>query len=65
MMCYKDRTFCMAKTCQHFGNGCDRSLTDEVLADAKKWWGDSNTPISIFCNTPDCYEAERVEDITS
>lgn len=58
---YKDRTFCMARACKHFGNGCERSLTDQVVERAKKWWGGDNPPISIFVNAPECYE-ERKDD---
>jgi hypothetical protein len=57
MIGYKDRTWCNAKTCTKF-NTCDRALTDEVDARAKKWWGGDDYPISIFMKPEelDCYE---------
>jgi hypothetical protein len=58
MISYKDMTFCKEWTCKNFGNGCWRSLTEEVLRGAEKWWGDSEwePPIAVFSNRPGCYE---------
>jgi hypothetical protein len=57
MISYKDMTFCKEWTCKNFGNGCLRSLTEEVLRGAEKWWGDSEggPPIAMFSDRPSCY----------
>lgn len=62
MMCYKGRTFCGATTCKHFGNGCDRSYTPEVHADAVKWWGGEGAPVSKYVKPEEleCYEKKTV-----
>ena len=56
-MTYKDTTFCDARECKHFGP-CHRSLTDEVLKQAKKWFGGPNPPICQFSEPTklQCYE---------
>lgn len=48
-ICYKDKAFCCSPNCK---NACGRKLTDEMLEDAKKWWGNDNPPIaySNFCD---------------
>ena len=56
MISYKDMTFCREYTCKHFNRGCERSLTEQVEADAAQWWGNENAPISVFTDRPECYE---------
>ena len=56
MVCFRDMTFCSYyKKCKN-GNCCDRSLTDEVRENAKKWWNSDNAPIAIFMECPDCFD---------
>lgn len=59
MMCYKDMTFCTRKDCKNFGP-CSRSLTEEVLDNADKWWGEGHreAPIARFVpeHEPECFE---------
>jgi len=68
MICYRDMTFCQNKDCAKFGKDCFRSLTDQVLKDAKKWWGKSsgNPPICCFLMGDDdpfeCFEPIRKDD---
>lgn len=61
MMCFKDMTFCDAKSCTHFGDKpkCFRSLTDKVKAEAEKWWGNDKYPICIFTDKPECYVPKK------
>lgn len=51
MICYRDMTFCMYKTCDKFV-GCFRSLTDSVERAAEH----VGLPISSFSEKPPCYE---------
>ena len=62
MISYKDMTFCKEWACKNFGNGCWRSLTEEVLREAEEWWGDSGwePPIAVFGERPECYE-EKID----
>jgi hypothetical protein len=49
MLCYLDKTFCISPNCE---NKCGRKLTEEIIADANKWWGKpSGAPIAMssFC----------------
>lgn len=47
MICYRDMTFCKAFG-DRCGNAlCHRALTDEVRADAARWWGNEEAPISV------------------
>lgn len=52
MLCYKDKTFCGFKECKNFGKNCDRSLTDEVKKEARKF----GLLISQFTDRPGCFE---------
>ena len=54
MICYGDRTWCpFWETCK---DKCERALTAEVKADAEKWWGESNPPICIWTEKPECWK---------
>jgi hypothetical protein len=57
MICYQDRTFCQSKDCAKFKD-CPRALTSKVKADAVRWWGSKDAPISIAAKF-DCYEAKQ------
>lgn len=50
MICYADKTFCASPDCK---NECGVKLTEKVISDAKKWWGEGNgePPICVayFC----------------
>jgi len=54
MMCYRDKTWCPFSECNKF-NKCDRALTEEVLKDAKTWWGSDGVPICQYVDKPDCF----------
>jgi len=59
MICYKDRWWCNRwEKCEN-GEGCDRALTHQVLADAQEWWNNFNctgdAPLSI-CSPETCFE---------
>jgi len=58
MLSFQDRTFCTASECSKFGVSCERSLTNEIKAQAEKWWGGQNPPISYFENPKQlkCYD---------
>jgi hypothetical protein len=43
MLCFKDQSFC-----EHAIPGCPRALTDQVRADARRWWGGDGAPISVI-----------------
>jgi len=53
MISFRDRVYCpfylLCKT------PCDRSLTPQVKADAAKWWGNDNAPISVYAEFPECF----------
>ena len=53
MIGYKDRTWCQYYACAN--KKCNRILTEQVLKDAQKWWGEPNPPICIFAEKPDCF----------
>ena len=36
MIVFEDKTFCTRKTCKNFNNGCDRTLTNEIIEAANK-----------------------------
>jgi hypothetical protein len=61
-MHYKDKTFCSAKNCTEFGT-CSRSLTDEVRADAQRWWGTAEAPICTFSEPEglECYNPNKMD----
>jgi len=44
MICHRDMTFC-ASDC--INADCERRLTDEVKAAARKWWGKDGAPIAM------------------
>jgi len=52
MICYKDMTFCVAK-CDN--KDCSGMLTDEVRANAAKWWGSDEAPIAVSDFTYNCF----------
>jgi hypothetical protein len=67
MICFKDMTFCDGNggKCKKFGEGCHRSLTEEVEEAAEKWWNPEGktekkncAPICRYSDPTkiDCYE---------
>lgn len=53
MMCYRDRTYCASPNCK-----CGCELTEQIKADAEKWWNPKDVPekrgkapiaVSYFC----------------
>jgi hypothetical protein len=54
---YRDMAFCAAKDCAKFKD-CPRALTKQVKADAVRWWGSKDVPISLAAKF-DCYEAKQ------
>lgn len=61
MICYQDRTFCSFYRECNDGAMCDRALTDEVLEDAKRWFGESGAPVSEFAYKPECFKSNKPE----
>lgn len=47
MISYKDRAFCsMSHKCTDVS--CSRNFSDEVRAQAVKWWGGEDPPIAMY-----------------
>ncbi len=46
MICYKDKTWCIAYTRCPKGNKCSRALTSDVVTAATRWWGKPGAPIA-------------------
>ena len=44
MMCYRDRTYCVAECST---KECNSKYTEQVQADAEQWWGSPSAPICI------------------
>ena len=60
---FRDMTFCSFFTdCVH-GEVCNRALTEQVKADAIKWWGNDNAPICMFSEPPKCFNEIKKEKI--
>ena len=51
MICYKDMTFCNAE-CDN--KDCHRALTDEVWANAARWWGSDDAPVAVSDFSKNC-----------
>lgn len=59
MLCYRDRTYCnFSCNCKHEST-CNRALTADVLAAAKKWWGSNDAPICMYVDKPKCFEEKE------
>lgn len=58
MICYRDMTFCLEKTCKNF-NKCPRAFTEEERKNAIKWWGSGKFPLCIFSNLPPCFDEKE------
>lgn len=71
MFSYGDMTYCPFDDCANFGDKCNRSLTDEVQADADKWfrgWCDDperGAPICVFTERPNCFEEKNKKTSTT
>lgn len=62
MICYRGQTYCPFSECTNFST-CDRALTDEVEADAVRWWGSENAPISVYGEKPECFDERQKGEI--
>jgi len=60
MMCFADKTFCPFLECKN--TACNRRLTAEVKAAAKRWFGSDDAPISYYAEKPDCFEGGGLEN---
>ncbi len=62
MIHYKDTTFCTAKDCLAFDD-CPRALTEQVKADAQRWWGTTEAPIARFIEPEnlECYDPREMD----
>ena len=60
MIAYMGTTFCTAEKCSEFGT-CPRSLTEQVKADAQRWWGTTEAPIAQFIEPEklECYNPKQ------
>jgi hypothetical protein len=65
MLCFKDMSFCSASDC--INETCSRRLTDEVHAEARRWWGKEGAPIATTDFSGDCkdYLREKTNDATN
>ena len=65
MIGYRDRTFCDGNggKCEAF-QGCPRALTATVKADAERWWGKPDPPITQFSEPQklECYEPPKNDE---
>ena len=65
MICYRDQTFCTAFG-ERCGNAlCHRALTDEVRADASRWWGNEGAPIAVADLWDGCEFREAASGVIS
>lgn len=64
MLCYKGRSWCSASPLCATAE-CDRKVTDEVRADAAKWWGEDGAPFSYQDYSTRCGEFQPIEKETS
>ncbi|MDE2107081.1 MAG: hypothetical protein KGL39_58280 [Patescibacteria group bacterium] len=62
MLCYKDQTFCSAECATE---KCPVRYTDEIRADARKWWGRDGAPICVANLSRQCAFYEPVIDTFS
>lgn len=53
---YNDMTYCKFSNECKYEKDCPRALTEEVLEDAKRWWGGEDPPIAMLVNRPRCFE---------
>ena len=60
MLCYLGRTFCADTACAKFDK-CPTALTDQVKADAVRWWGTPSAPIAVYGERLNCYEEKENE----
>ena len=61
MLCFKDMSFCSAADC--INPTCPIRLTDEVHAEARRWWGKEGAPIATSDFSGDCpdYQPEKID----
>lgn len=57
MISYKDMTFCNAECAN---KKCYIRYTEQVVKDARAWWGDGNAPIAIADRSKECSEFKPV-----
>jgi hypothetical protein len=57
MISYKDRAWCPMSINERCScrKGCYRAFTEEDQANAEKWWGSKDFPISQFQKEPSCF----------
>ena len=65
MINYRDMTFCQGAGCTKFNN-CPRALTEQVLMEAKQWWGSAGAPVAKFANPRllECYSGDGKQFLT-
>jgi hypothetical protein len=61
MICYRNRWWCPHTNCKKFGAICDRSYTQKVAADARRWWGVDEAPVDLRFEKPKCFEEREDE----
>jgi len=54
MLCFKDKSFCAARTCLNYG--CGRNFSPSMQYEAKQWWGSDDAPVAFypFRGTKEC-----------
>jgi len=55
MLCYADKTFCPFHEECTKGKECRLALTEEVKANADKWWGAKDATIAVYLDRPVCF----------
>ena len=55
-MHYMDKSFCRLAGCKKFAT-CPDAFTEQVAADAQKWWGNAEAPIMFIGGTPSCFDS--------
>jgi hypothetical protein len=62
MLHYRDMTFCTGAGCLNF-DVCPRALTPAVRADAARWWGGPDAPISQYADPTEltCYDEPKFD----
>ena len=64
MICYMDMTWCpewIHERCTKQAK-CNRVLTEEVQANAVKWWGSDEAPLCMWSAEPTCFNAKEYDN---
>lgn len=62
MICYKDKTFCLASQDRCQNTKCYRFLSDDEREKARIWWGSDEAPIAFADFWDGCIDKEHVDE---